>query len=117
MVEKIQESNFKQTDFKSKVQHILYPGSNTSSSEDDALNNDQLELNQHHQCIAELDKSVEVLKRHEEFIARQLNAARKIRQKGILAVSSKQGVDLVENDARNVLEEEQLSGKGLNSRV
>lgn len=116
-MEKIMEINSKRTDFKSKVQHILYPESNTSSSEDDTLNNDQLELLNQHQPIAELDNNVEVLKRHEEFIAKQLSAARKIRQKGILAVSSKQGVDLVENDARNdVLEEERPSGKGLSSR-
>ena len=100
-------------DFKAKVQHILYPESNTSSSDDDSQNNmepldQRVRITDH----PELDNGVELLHRHEEFITKQLNAVRKLRQKGILAVSSKQSVDdLVGNDV-----EQHPSDKGSSSR-
>lgn len=108
--------------FKAKVKQILYPSS-TSSSDDD--------------CTAELpvlddrpsvtssatdasEAALRLLHKHEEFITKQLSAVRRMRQKGILTVSSKQSTDdLVENDEGNdVLKEEQLeaSGEGASSR-
>ena len=100
--------------FKAKVQRILYPESNTISSDDDSQNNievpDQYEPSTERLAPrSELDNGTELFHRHEKFITKQVTAVRKLHQKGILAVSSKQRVDgLVEK-------EERPSEKGLNS--
>lgn len=121
----MEETKREQTeDFKAKVQRILYP--NNCSSDDDSQDNIEL-LDQrrlitgHSEPRSELDNGVELLHRHEEFITKQLNTVRKLRQKGILAVSSKQRVDhLVDNEVdddvpSNVLEEHPPD-KGSSSR-
>lgn len=104
------ESNSDQIDFKSRVQQILYPKNSPSCSDDDSLNN--IEVLDQDRSVTQPsepgDSNIELLRRHEDFIARQLNAARKIQQKGILTVSSRQKVD--QND---LLAEEDLPGKGL----
>ena len=100
--------------FKAKVQRILYPESNTISSDDDSQNNievpDRYEPSTERLAPrSELDNGAELFHRHEKFITKQVTAVRKLHQKGILAVSSKQRVDgLVEK-------EECPSEKGLNS--
>ena len=105
-------------DFKAKVQRILYPDSNNCSSDDDSQDNIEL-LDQCRPISghSELDDGVELLHRHEEFITKQLNTVRKLRRKGILAVSSKQKVEnLVDNEVDNdVLEEEHPPDKGSRS--
>ena len=100
--------------FKEKLQRILYPESNTSSSDDDSYSiiEDQHEPStKRPEPRAEIDSGAELFHRHEEFITKQLNAVRKLRQKGILAVSSKQRVDEQEKCPM----EECPSEKGLNS--
>lgn len=107
----------KQTDgFKAKVQRILYADTNTSSSADDSDENPQ---NHTKSCTdlrttvtEQLDNNVELLHKYEEYISRQLSVVRKMRQKGIITVSSKQSVshDLVES---NVPEDHpELCGEG-----
>lgn len=105
--------------FKAKVKRILYPESNSSSSDDDSLSNTKL-LDQRQPITdrCKLDDDVEILRRHEEFITKQLHAVIKMRQRGILAVSSKQSNDdLMENDGVNSDGvKEQPSGEGSSSR-
>ena len=103
-------------DFKAKVQQILYP---ESTSDDDTQDNiEPLDQRRPITGRSELDNGVELLHRHEEFITKQLNTVSKLRQKGILAVSSKQRIDhLVDNEVDNdVLKEEHPPDKGSSSR-
>lgn len=113
---------FKQNDkFKARVKQILHPESNTSSSGDDC--NVESPDKRPPVTAPVTDDSeaaaLRLLHKHEEFIAKQLNAVRKMQQKGILTVSSKQSTDDRENDETNdVVKEEQLeaSGEGSSSR-
>ena len=110
--------------FKAKVKHILYPSS-TSSSDDDYTaelldGRPPVTASVTASVTSDSEAALRLLHRHEEFITKQLGAVRKMQQKGILTVSSKQSTDdLGENDERNdVLKEEQLdvSGEGSSSR-